>query len=252
MALLWLACFHLRAQLPDNYIQVKLSSTVFSDTFLMVFKKDGNVELDDHDAQKIADGYVNVASYYKKGIKVAIEEQPYLQQDKEIPLYVKGYNSNTYQLQVTGTDFGAVGMSVTLYDRFLQRKVKVNAKSTITYAFTIDTAIVASQGEGRFSLLLTKISIDNKSETHVDDLLVFPNPWQYNLFLDVKNNATSFAEVRIRDLRGRVIWQKEFKEVQANDVLQLEGATFIPGIYLLEWIDRKHLKNNRTLKIIKQ
>ncbi len=247
-----LSIFSSSGQLVPQRIVVRLSSSVFSDTYMMVFKTSGKIELDDHDAQKIADGYVTVASYHKTGAKLAIEEQPFPQQDKEIPLYVKGYNSNIYQLQVVGADLSSVGMLVTLYDKFIQKKIKVTAARPINYSFFIDTAVAASHGEGRFSLLLTKINTKSKTEVQGNELLAFPNPWRYQLSLDVKNNSTPWAEIYIRDLMGRVIWRKEFKNVQPNEVFQLDVASIASGIYLLEWVDRHDAKRSKTLKIIKQ
>jgi hypothetical protein len=230
------------AQMPESYVRLKLSSSIFSDTFMLVFKENGNVKLDDRDAQKIANGYVNIASFYPKGLMFAIEEQPYPRQDVEFPLYVSGYNSAKYQLNITIPDLNVSGMSVTLYDKYLQKKINFPSKNSANYDFTIDTAVAASHGEGRFSLLLKKVS---------EEMLAFPNPWQSKLFLDVKSNTAALAEVRIKDLRGRTVWQKEFKNVQRNEVLSLDVEDFSPGIYLLEWIDRMNILKPRTLKIIK-
>jgi hypothetical protein len=240
------------AQMPESYVRLKLSSSVFSDTFMLVFKENGNGKLDDRDAQKIANGYVNIASFYPKGLMLAIEEQPYPRQDVEFPLYVNGYNSNQYRLNISAPDLNVSGISVTLYDKYLQKKINFPSKNSVNYDFSIDTAVAASHGEGRFSLLLKKISTQEPGKFKVDEqILAFPNPWQFKLFLDVKSNATAFAEVRIKDLRGRTVWQKEFKNVQRNEVLSLDVEDFSPGIYLLEWIDRMNTLKPRTLKIIK-
>jgi len=236
---------------PRNNILLQLSSSVFSDSFQLIFKTGGNVDMDDQDALKVSEGYLSISSLHPKGSKLAIEERAFPAATEEITLVVKGYASGEYQLKITAAEFETAHTGVILFDKFMNKKLAVSAKSRIDYSFTIDSALAESQGK-RFSLLLSKVSLPQQVNDTGPELLAYPNPFQHHLFINVKNHHTSSAEVRIKDLTGRLVWQKAFKEVQMNAQLELECQNLYPGLYLLEWNDHINPKKSRTLKIIKQ
>jgi len=253
---LWVAlvCFFLsnaEAQIQENRITVQLTKNVFSDSFQLVFKENGQDTINDQDAQKIGDGYVSISSLHRKEIKLAIEERAYPTLNIEIPLFIKGYETSDYHLFVQATDFKGSGTRITLYDKLLNKKTPILFNGITCYGFTIDLAVLGSQGGDRFSLQFDKVSINPSPSMVEGTFMAFPNPFRDNLFLDVKDNHTAMVEIRLKDLLGRIVWRKEFKEVQKNDVLTLEGQQLIPGMYLLEWRDRNDPKKFKTLKIIK-
>ncbi|MET3114471.1 hypothetical protein AAKU52_002205 [Pedobacter sp. CG_S7] len=253
---LWVAfvCFFLNsaeAQIQENRLTLRLTKDVFSDSFLLVFKENGKEAIDDQDAQKIGDGYVSISSLHSKEIKLAIEERAYPTQNIEMALFVKGYETGYYHLFVEATDFKGTGIRLTLYDKLLNKKTPILFNGITCYGFTIDLAVLESQGGNRFSMQFNKVSKNPSLSVVEGALMAFPNPFRDNLFLDVKDNHTPLVEIRLKDLMGRIVWRREFNEVQKNDVLTLEGLQLIPGMYLLEWRDRNDPKKFKTLKIMK-
>lgn len=239
------------AQIQENRLTVQLTKNVFSDSFQLVFKENGKDTIDDQDAQKIGDGYVSISSLHLNEIKLAIEERAYPTLNIEMALFVKGYETGVYHLTVAATDFKGSGTRITLFDKLLNMKTPILFNGTTDYEFTIDLAVLDSQSGNRFSLKFDKVSINPSPSDGEGTIMAFPNPFRDNLFLDVKENHTAMVEIRLKDLLGRIVWRKEFKEVQKNDVLTLEGQQLIPGMYLLEWRDRNDPKKFKTLKIIK-
>lgn len=238
------------AQVPDSRLTVKLRRSVFSDSFLLVFKEQGRAEVDDRDALKVSEGYLSVSSLHAKGIKLAIEENIFSENNMEVTLFVKGYTSGVYNLSLTTTDFKAVGREVVLLDKFLNKKTVLQSNATIDYAFNIDSNALESQGNNRFSVLLSKVSLP--ALTRDGGLIAYPNPFKDKLSIYVGDNAAESGEVRLKDLLGRVVWRKQFNDVQQNAVLELESLELIPGLYLLEWADQTQPKKIKTLKMIKQ
>jgi hypothetical protein len=240
------------AQAPGNSLTIKLNSSVFSDSFQLIFTANGNVELDDQDAVKVSEGYLSISSLHPKGSKLAIEERAFPAGEQEVGLFVKGYAGGNYQLKLLSTKFQTANTGIILFDKYLNKKLPLLSESTMDYAFAIDSAVLETQGSSRFSLLLSKVSLTAPALAASGGLLAFPNPFKQQLFLNTQNNPTALAEVRIKDLLGRLVWRKEFKDVQLNDILELECQSLIPGLYLLEWSDKANPKRFKTLKIIKQ
>jgi hypothetical protein len=251
--LIALVCLFLHtglAQVPDSHLTVRLHRDVFSDSFKLVFKEQGSAAVDDHDALKVSEGYLSVSSLHDKGIKLAIEEKNYAENNMETALFVKGYTSGLYSLSLTTTDFKAAGREVILFDKFLNKETVLQSNATTDYAFTIDSNALESQGNNRFSVLLNKVSFPVLNRD--GGLIAYPNPFKDTLSLHVGDHVTGPGEVWLKDLLGRVVWRKQFGNVQSNTVLVLAGMDLIPGLYLLEWRDQNELKKFKTLKVIKQ
>ena len=246
------ALAHTRIQVHRNNIVLQLSSSVFSDSYQLTFKTGGNLDMDDQDALKVSEGYVSISSLHAKGLKLAIEERDFPVGEEEISLVVKGYASGQYYLKIVAAEFEADSTGVILFDKFMNKKLSISAESTINYPFTIDSALKESQGDKRFSLLLSKVSLPVAVVDTGPELLAYPNPFQHHLFINVKDFHTPSAEVKIKDLTGKLVWQKSFEDVQMNAQLELECQNLFPGLYLLEWSDHINPKKSRTLKIIKQ
>jgi hypothetical protein len=253
--ILALVCFSsdkVMAQISENRLSIALSRDVFSDHLLLILKANANMEVDDQDAPKISEGYLSIAGLHAKGNKLAIEERAYPIQNQEISFSVKGYAAGSYKLHMVASDFNATGTGLTLIDKYLNKKMSIISKSATDYVFMIDPALVESQGDNRFALLLSKLSVISTIPATKDLLLAFPNPFREKIFLNVKNNPALVAEVRIKDLLGRVVWRKQFHDVRQDEVLELECQELIPGLYLLEWSDLKNSRKFKPLKIIKQ
>ncbi|MEJ5961504.1 T9SS type A sorting domain-containing protein [Pedobacter immunditicola] len=241
-----------QTQVPRNNLLLQLSSSVFSDSFQLVFKTGGSIDMDDQDALKVSEGYVSISSLHIIGSKLAIEERAFPVGEEEISLAVKGYASGQYHLKIKVTAFETANTGITLFDKFMNKKLSLKPENTIDYVFTIDSALMESQGDKRFSLLLSTVSLPVPVIDAGPELLAYPNPFQHHLFINVKKHHTPSAEIRIKDLSGRLVWQKAFEDVQMNAQLELECQNLYPGLYLLEWVDHTNPKKTRTLKIIKQ
>lgn len=239
------------AQNNEDRLKIQLHSALFSDTFLVIFKENGRVEINDQDAPKVGEGYLCIAGFSIGGPKLAIEERPFPLEDLDLPFSVKAFASGNYTLNIARTGLKIAKAELTLYDRFLHQKILIGT-ADYSYAFNIDTAVVASQGENRFSLLLHPHSDKWISPVNKDAMTAFPNPCLDKLFLNVSNFSAVAGEVFLKDLLGKVLWRKEFKEVKDNEVLELECQQLPSGIYLLEWRNGKKGKILNTLKIIKQ
>jgi len=210
------ASLNAETQAPGNNIVLQLSSSVFSDSFRLTFKTGGNIEMDDQDALKVSEGYLSISSLHAKGSKLAIEERDFPIGEEEVSLVVKGYTSGQYHLKIVAAEFETGNTGIILFDKFMNKKLSIAAESTIDYVFSIDSALKESQGDNRFSLLLSKVSLPVPVVAVGPELLAYPNPFQQHLFINVKAYHTPSAEVRIKDLSGRLVWQKAFKDVQMN------------------------------------
>ena len=236
------------AQTKSDRLNLKLSRDAFNDTFSLLFKTEGNDQVDDQDASKISDGYLSLASAPNEKVKLAIEERAYPIAPQIINLYTKVYAAGTYQLKLEWADWLATNLSVTLYDQLLDLKTPINAQQH-TYTFTLDTSYAAHSN--RFSLLLETRSLAPEPVLPKGPgLIAFPNPCTDQLYLQVKDFA-AVASLHLRDLMGRSIWQKTFSQVQPLDRLEIPCQQLTPGLYLLEWRDPANPASLTTLKIIK-
>jgi hypothetical protein len=77
-------------------------------------------------------------------------------------------------------------------------------------------------------------------------LQAYPNPSQSDFYVKVESGSDAKAQLRVLDVVGRVV--EIFDIVGTNRTLHI-GATYRPGIYLLQFIQAKTTKE---LKLVKQ
>ncbi|WP_316791096.1 LamG-like jellyroll fold domain-containing protein [Pedobacter frigoris] len=216
-----------------NTLTIELSKGIFKQHCKVKFLITGNDGLDDRDALKIDEGHVSIACLVK-GQNLAINERSL---SGEVLLYVKGWEAGKYQLALNGVeDFK--GAAVFLLDKYLNQSLRLTGKNYL-YEFIIDPAIKESYGSGRFSLQLQ----DQESDTGVEELTVYPNPFKDNLFLKTATNIE--YTITLRDLFGRLIIRRKLKPGENI----LSGIDKIEkGLYILQVSDAMGIRHFKVLK----
>lgn len=226
-----------------------LSRGPFRQDYVISFTEGGNDGIDDHDAPKIAEGFVSIAGIVKEH-KLAVEEMAALTAKKEILLYVKGWETGSYSLNFTGLDSFSDGTSVTLIDRYLQQSMKLVPLSS-RYDFNIEAKIPKSQGDDRFVLIFDPNGNSNTDTVKRDfsDLKVFPNPFNEKLYLQTTQLSKGISIV-IYDLYGKVISQQNLSAT--GQVSELNIQLMHRGVYLVRVLEQETQQLIGTFKVFKE
>lgn len=238
---------HLSAQGSGQVLKVQIKKDVFVDEFFLLLEQGSSAGHDSFDAVKISDGFVSIASLESNKQRLSIHARPFPKGQEQIPLVLKGYAVGTYALVIDADKMTSNDIQVSLLDRYLNKSIQIESRQ-VNYEFNLDSTSLNGAGMNRFSLILNKVYPFQDPPTMDANLLAFPNPFTENLKINVNENATEQADIRIIDLNGKVCLRFKFKDVLKDDVLDLPCGALLPGIYLLEW---KSGSRRKTLKIVK-
>ena len=247
LTLLWTVALGQREGLR---VTIRLERDVFADEYLLQLKANADSGINEYDAVKISDGFVSLAGIHASGRYLSAEERPIPSKPEAIPLYLKVFGTGEYQLRFKLSDWDSQRFELSLEDSYLQQQVAVT-KTGQVHRFTIDTALKASAGTGRFRLLVRPGKGSSPAEAAGLPIVAFPNPFVDRLFLNVKAQREATVTVRLIDMGGTTRWEQQFLDVEPQQILELNCGQLVPGLYLLEWRPKGSKQKRITLKIIK-
>lgn len=231
----------------DHHIITTLTRNAFSQQYKINFDEGGNNSIDNDDALKIGEGYVNIAGQINNN-KLAIEQRSSFKEQHEIKLYIRGWESGTYTMSVKITAALLKSISVKLIDSYLNQETKLKDSVTL-YSFKIDLQTPKTQESDRFKIKIAPY--DNKpANESADEITIYPNPVIDKLHF--RTGASEVRNVRITftDILGRIIARHDVKLTQSECSVECMG---IPkGIYIVGIYETSSNRIIKSFKIIKE
>ncbi|SDK71245.1 Concanavalin A-like lectin/glucanases superfamily protein [Pedobacter sp. ok626] len=230
-------------------IKITLNKESLSDDYILTLHPSGSNEINDADAAKIGEGHLSISGLATNGNKLSIDERAIDTGRKIIKLFVKGWTTGTYTFK-----FNAVFNNqekLTLIDHYLDVHYPIAAGES-THHFSINTAVGASYGKERFSLLLEPIKINEPINGLSDSpFLFYPNPVNELIYLKAVNQSWKNLKVIIRNISAEQVWRNDLAVLEPGIPVQLSCSQLIKGIYILQLIDQKSNKIIASFKILK-
>ena len=225
---------------------VCLARDEFKQEYKVIFDKNGEDEVTDQDALKIGEGYVSIAALVNNN-KLAIDHRANLDTKKEIKLYVKGWATGDYKLDIKGRDSFDDRIEIRLVDKFINKSEPIKLEN-FRYNFHIDLNNPTSQGAERFSLLF-----EEKETAPILTTLnntIYPNPFSDKFHLKTVNSNLSAAEVIIRNTHGQTVF-KQTINLKGNDP-EIAVGSLQTGLYFVQIVDILTNQTVTTVKAVKQ
>lgn len=228
-------------------IKVDLKKDGLSDPYRVTLRKGGDDGITDADAQKIGEGHLSISGLTPEGHKLAIDERGADAAVSTIRLFVKGWASGTYILNLQAS-LGNTG-EVVLLDHHLNKRIPVEAEE-YQYPFFMDMENSKTYGGGRFSLLVRTLE---KSRAEVPDkaILFYPNPVNNVIYLKSTDQTRRNLKVLIRTIAGNVVWEEELPLLEAGVAALLPCDQLVRGLYILQLTDKKTNKTIASFKMLK-
>lgn len=208
----------------EKRLNIEISRDEFRQSCIIKYKDGGNDVVDDRDAIKLDEGYIDIACVVK-GHYLGVNETSAT--SSELTLKVKGWNAGQYRIRIKGMEnFGDA--SVILVDKYLNRRQLITGEN-FEYNFNMDQNIAKSHGAERFSLIY-----DVLGNRHIDAVgsknNVYPNPFHDVLYL--KHNTMQTLQISLIDASGRIIRQGVTRPGE-NILSGMDENQLIKGLYLL-------------------
>ncbi|WP_316811247.1 LamG-like jellyroll fold domain-containing protein [Pedobacter heparinus] len=227
-------------------LNIQLCKDGLSDHYALVFRSNGNDGVNDSDAAKIGEGYLSIAGMALNGTKLAIDERAADTLEKEIGLYVKGWVSGNYMLNLKAEL--KPGVEIVLADHYLGISKRLLAAES-TYQFFMDNAIPATYGIQRFSIIYKQLAaVKTIEQETARDILIYPNPFKELFYLKSRLTYKNL-KVLIRDVRGRIVWSNDLPVLNAGIPVQQCCGQLQPGIYFMQLLDQQNNSVRATFKI---
>jgi hypothetical protein len=159
-------------------IRLEADSISF-DKMVIKYMNGASVNKDLYDVAKLGGAWVNISAYGADSMQLSASVRPPASGTDTIRLNVKATTTGNYRLVFGNSNDAAIQEQVLLFDNYAGTITDLG--STPAYLFTVNTAVAASQGMGRFYIV-----IGNRSS------------------LPVK--LTSFAAAAKEDRTTRIYW----------------------------------------------
>ncbi|RZK75712.1 MAG: T9SS type A sorting domain-containing protein [Pedobacter sp.] len=227
-------------------LSVIINRDDFKQEYKLIFTKNGSDELNDWDALKIGEGYMNIAGLVN-GIKLSIDQRAILKETTEVKLYVKGWATGNYTLRIKGKETFDRSTHITLIDRYTNKRESINTEEK-NYNFQIDLNDLASQGAERFSLLFEQQQPKQILDSSPD--IIYPNPFSDKLYVKTASDKHQQALVIIRNSLGIVVSRQQIN-LQENHP-EIAVKNFFTGVYFIQLIDKSSNQTISTFKALKR
>lgn len=236
-----------KAAVKEYHIVAVLTRSGFSQQYKISFDEGGNNSIDNDDALKIGEGYVNISGQIDNN-KLAIERRSSSKEPQEINLYIKGWESGTYTMTLKATEALRKNTSVTLIDNYLNQEIKLQ-DSLNRYSFDIDLQTPKTEGGDRFKIKMTPYYDEFPGED-TSEIKIYPNPIIDKLYFRTGTDEIKHVLVTFTDILGRTIAK------HTVNLRKKEGSvecTDIPrGIYIVGIYESGSNRIIKSFKIIKQ
>lgn len=241
---------HYRVQeIDDNGSQltIRLKRDVFEQQYVVSFLADGSDAVNDRDAVKIGEGYINIAGVIN-GTKLSFDERTSLTEKKEIQLFTKGWDSGSYCLSVQGLETFDPATSIKLTDKYLNLSREISTSKS-NYCFSMDEKITESWGD-RFTLTLEpSANKDTDNLSGEKQITLYPNPVINKFYLKSNFKQPFNARLTISNIYGQILLTKHL--MIGSDIHEVNAEHLPKGIYLIKLFDKVTNKSLKTFKVIK-
>lgn len=238
-----------RAKETASRVKIQLYAAGLTDSYTLIFSSKGNDGINDADAAKIGEGYLGIAGIAGNGTKLSIDERAMDTIRKEVCLYVKGWASGNYTLNLK--TLLKPNEEIVLADRYLGISKRLTEPESNCHFF-IDTAIPASYGQQRFAILYRELPEVKQKDTETDkNIVVYPNPFKEWLYLKSARLTYKNLKVLIRDVTGRVVWSNVLPILDAGIPIQQWCGQLVKGIYFLQLLNPKNNKVEAVFKVLR-
>lgn len=224
-----------------------VSRKAFSQQYCLKFDANGNDDLDDNDAIKLGEGYINIASVISNS-KLAIEQRSASKDIQKIDLYVTGWESGTYTIDVKASAALREVKAITLTDNYLKQEIKLQ-DSIKGYAFKIDTKIQATQ-DNRFVIKLEPYKQNEASTDNTDDIVIYPNPVSNRLYFKSIGKNIKNAQLILTDVSGKIVAAHKIEWALIEP--SIDCSNLSKGLYLMKLYEQKSHKIIKTFKVVKE
>ncbi|HMI03178.1 MAG TPA: LamG-like jellyroll fold domain-containing protein [Pedobacter sp.] len=224
-----------------------VSRKAFSQQYRLNFDANGNDDLDDDDAIKLGEGYVNIASVIGNS-RLAIEQRSASKDIQKIDLYVTGWESGTYTIDFKASAALRKAKAITVTDNYLKQEITLQ-DSIASYAFKIDTKIQATQGN-RFVITLKSYNQNERSANNRDDIIIYPNPVSNRLYFKSVNKNIKNARVTFTDLTGKAVAAHKIDWTLTEP--SIDCSNISRGLYLMKMYEQESHKIIKTFKVVKE
>jgi len=229
----------------DLKLTATLSRFPFNQQYILRFESNGNDGLDQNDAPKIGDGFINIAGITSQ-TDLAIEQRGAIDTTKSIAIYVKGWETGAYNLTVETSDELRKTADAILRDTYLKKEIRMS-NTTETYHFNIDLSIPESQGRTRFSIRFSKSEL--LSDQRKNELITYPNPMKDKLYFRSEGNIYEHARVTFVNILGKIVDTRHIaitKEASFVDCVELPRGIYVVDVY--PFGSKKALKRFKIIK----
>ena len=224
-----------------------VSRKAFSQQYRLNFDENGNDDLDDNDAIKLGEGYINISSVIGNS-RLAIEQRSSSKDIQKIDLYVTGWESGTYTIDVKASAALIKAKAITLTDNYLKQEIKLQ-DSIKGYAFKIDTKIQATQ-DNRFVIKLEPYKQNEASTDNTDDIVIYPNPVSNRLYFKSIGKNIKNVQLILTDISGKIVAAHKIGWALIEP--SIDCSNLSKGLYLMKLYEQKSHKIIKTFKVVKE
>lgn len=225
---------------------VSINRNGLKQEYKLIFTKTGTDEVNDLDAVKIGEGYVNIAGL-EDGIKLSIDQRAELKGYGEVKLYVKGWATGNYTLSLKGKETFDKLTRITLIDRYTNRREYIDTEEK-NYVFQIDLNEPDSQGSERFSLLFERQQTQQDLNSATE--IIYPNPFSDKLYIKTHNDEYAHVMVIIRNSLGVMVSKQQINLRENNPEIAVKDL--FTGVYFIQLVDKSSNKTISTFKTLKK
>lgn len=230
-------------------LEIELKKDGLTDGYILRMQEGGNDNVSDADAPKIGEGYISISGLTATGIKLAIDERRLDTGENTIRLFVKGWTSGTYKLNLKSR----LGREVALkfMDHYLAKTLNVK-EGVQEYIFAIDLGKPETFGDQRFSLIL-KPAGDREPASSISkhEVSSYPNPVTDLMYIKSENKSFRNLKMLMRKINGQLVWSAELPLLEPGVPVKVPCSQLMKGVYLLQLIDQKASKTIAVLKLLK-
>jgi hypothetical protein len=228
---------------PTGILKIIISNNKFQQPFVLKLTEQGFDGLNDLDALKIGEGYVNISSIVDQEL-LSVDNRRSLDNDiKVVNLNVTCTESGSYMLRFQASF--ADNSRIKLIDTYLNTEKRIEATDN-TYVFSMDKAATGSTGNLRFKVLIDQVSTTTILKK---DIKIYPNPFSDNISIEMGKNLEETFLVVITDMLGKVV-TKSHIGVGAT-LVPINTQAFSKGLYILQVINKETKELVTSLKVIK-
>ena len=198
-------------------------SAAFLDGILTQFSADDEFDLEQSEAMKLINFNENLA-IKKKNKLLAIARNQSLNAKDTVLLNMLQMKVRSYQLKITGSNFGQPDATAYLEDTYLNTLVPIDLHGNIVYNFDV-TNMPASSKTDRFRIVCKTANSDaNGIVKNIisRDITVFPNPIVNNTInLNLANQPLGVYYVELVNNAGQIVQMSQFKTTEGSIVKKL-------------------------------